>query len=130
MKKLDGITGSGNPVDIPVRVAEVSRTLFSVREMKGNNTKPLNMVVFGIDEDHEIVNRKTKEVVFRGGKDAVISNGNYTKSEIIDTGKDYVLDIWLRKPEERSVNWLSNGHGVWKRNETECRTIKTDEAPF
>ena len=50
----------------------------------------------------------------------VINKRSKAVTKIIDNGKDYVINIWLKKPEgekEGSINavskWNQLGHGRW-----------------
>ena len=133
-KLLEGVTNEGNRVAVPTQVTEVKNTLFSVRDIKGDVNKPTNMVLFGVDRDHAVINKKTGQIVYEGGKDAVVSTTNYQRTNIIDNGRDYTIDIWMRKPESK---WSNMGHGIWSNKsqnngQQHIRTLREDElyAPF
>ena len=81
------------------------------------------MILFGIDSDHAIVNKKTGKIVYHGGQDAVVSNHNYSKTDIIDTGKDYIMNMWIKKPDK--TNWTNEGHGRWTNNRL-CKNTQQD----
>ena len=92
------------------------------------------MILFGIDRDHAVIDKRTGQIVYEGGKDAIVSNHSYPKTEIMDNGRDYTIDIWMRKPESK---WNSTGHGIWsnkfqKSGPQHVRTLREDEiyAPF
>jgi hypothetical protein len=107
-----------------MQVAEVNRPLFAVREMKSAQ----NMVLFGVDEEHAVINKKTSKIVYNGGKDVVVNKVSNAKTEIVDTGKDYILNFLIKKPDwyEGAVNTVSKfqqcGHGVWKKEEKNVKT--------
>jgi hypothetical protein len=81
--------------------------LFAVREMKSAG----NIVAFGLDSKHAIVDVETGKMVCRGGQDMIVNKANGDKTEIIDSGKDYVINMWLRRPEG-NINSVGLGH--WK----------------
>ena len=103
-------------MDTPVQVGEVNRTLFAVREI--NAAK--NMILWGVDEEHSVSNKKTGKVIYNGGGDAVINKVSHAVTKIIDTGKDYIMNMWLKKPEGTEVGSMNRvttynqlGHGRW-----------------
>ena len=119
---------------LPTQVTEVKNTIFSVRDMKGDIKEPTNMILFGMDRNHAVIDKRTGRIGYEGGKDAIVSNHNYSKTEIMDNGKDYTIDIWMKKPE---LKWNNTGHGIWS-NKLQgnglqhIRTLREDEvyAPF
>ena len=56
------------------------------------------------------------------------------KTDIFDTGKDYVLNFWIKKPEwyAGQINTVSkfqqSGHGVWKKEEKKVKIPNTFRA--
>ena len=68
----------------------------SVRKMKEAG----NLVLFGLSTDLAIINTKTKEVLCEGGEDVILNTRSKVKTGIIDTGKEYVMKPWVRKPDE------------------------------
>ena len=64
-----------------------------------------NATVFGLDENHAIINQKTGKLVCEGGTDLILDqrSGRYQITKIRDTGKDYVTDIYVEK-----VNKIDN----------------------
>ena len=112
----EGFSDNGVPIDTPVQVAKVNRTLFAVREMKAAS----NIVAWGLDKDHVIVDKRTGKMIYEGGEDVVINKRSKAVTKIIDNGKDYVINMWLKKPEGEhggSMNtvskWNQLGHGRW-----------------
>ena len=56
------------------------------------------------------------------GEDVVINKRSKAVTKIIDNGKDYVISIWLKKPEgenggqmNTASKWNQLGHGRWGR---------------
>jgi len=94
-------------LEFPWQVAKVSRPLISVRETKAAN----NATIFGLDEDHAVINRKTGKVVMLGGQDAVLDqkSGRYSITKIIDTGKDFVIDLYVQKQTDSMDKTLPKG---------------------
>ena len=64
LKIYEGFSDIGAPLTLPATAAKVGKTLLSVREMTGAS----NIVAFGMDEDHAIVNLKTGSVLSKGGQ--------------------------------------------------------------
>ena len=115
-KVYEGFSDSGVPMDTPVQVGEVTRTLFAVREIKAAK----NMILWGVDEEHAVINKKTGKLNYNGGGDAVIKKVSHAVTKIIDTGKDYIMNMWLKKPEGTEVGSMDTistynqlGHGRW-----------------
>ena len=79
-----------------MQVADVSKPLMSVRKMKEAG----HLVVFGLSADLAIINNKTKEILCEGGEDVILNKRSKVKTGIIDTGKEYVMKTWVRKPDE------------------------------
>ena len=61
--------------------------------------KAASNVAWGLDKDHVIMDRRTGKVLYEGGEDVVISKRSKAVTRIIDNGKDYVINMWLKKPE-------------------------------
>ena len=123
----DGFSDNGVPVDTPVQVAKVNRTLFAVREMKAAS----NIVAWGLDKDHAIVDKKTGKIIYEGGEDVVINKRSKAVAKIVDTGKGYVINMWLKKPEEENggqmnavSKWNQLGHGRWGKQLTDPIPLK------
>ena len=88
-KMHEGFSDSGVPNDTPVQVAKVNRTLLAVREMKAAS----NIVAWGLDKNHVIMDKRTGKVIYEGGEDVVISKRSKAVTKIIDNGKDYVINM-------------------------------------
>ena len=87
------------------------------------------MILFGMDRDHAVIDKRTGKIVYEGGKDAIVSNYNYSKTEIMDNGRDYTIDIWMKRPESK---WSNTGHGIWSNKSQNSgsqhiRTLREDE---
>jgi hypothetical protein len=78
-----------------MQIADVSRPLFAVREMKTAK----NMVLFGVDDEHAVINKRTGEIISNDGKDVVVNKESLAKTDIVDTGKDYISNFWMKKPD-------------------------------
>ena len=74
-----------------MQIADVNRTLFSVRRMKEAG----NIVAFGLSENLAIVDMNDGKVVCHGGEDIVVNKQSGIATSIRDTGKDYMLDVWV-----------------------------------
>ena len=68
----------------------------SVRKMKQAG----NLVVFGLSEGLAIIDTKTGEKICEGGEDVILNKKSGVKTEIIDTGKEYVMKTWVKRPAE------------------------------
>ena len=101
-------------MDLPATAAKVSRTLLSVRDMKGAD----NIIAFGLNSNHVIVDKNTGKTIATGGKDLIVNKVSGSRTDIIDTGKDYVMNIWIRKPKGslNEVKFNNVGHGIWKKS--------------
>ena len=62
-----------------------------------------------MDRNHAVIDKRTGRIAYEGGKDAIVSNYNYSQTEIIDNGRDYTIDIRMRKTESK---WNNTGHGI------------------
>lgn len=127
-KTYEGFTDSSQPTVVPATAANIGKTLFSVREMSGAD----NIVAFGLANDHAIVNMKTGKVLTQGGKDIIVNKAAGSKTNIIDTGKEYLMNIWLKKPKGNlnAVHYEQVGHGRWNRaipTHNRFRTLGEDE---
>ena len=121
-KVYEGFSDNGIPIDTPVQVAKVQRTLFAVREMKAAS----NIVVWGLGKDYAIVEKKTGKTIYEDGDDAVINKRSKAVTKIIDNGKDYVINIWLKKPKGEDggsmstvSKWNQLGHGRWGKKDSD-----------
>ena len=95
LKTYEGFSDTGQPIEVPATAAKIGKTLFSVRDMSGAQ----NIVAFGLDSDHAIVNVKTGKVLTQGGKDVIVNKISGSKTNIIDTGKEYLMNTWIKKPK-------------------------------
>ena len=86
-KDIKGYTANGNPIELGVQVTDVAKTLFSVKKMKDAG----NIVIFGADEGDMILNKATG-----------------LRTPITDTGKEFVLDIYVPGGEGHDAH----GEGV------------------
>ena len=130
LKIYEGFSDIGAPLTLPATAAKVGKTLLSVREMTGAS----NIVAFGMDEDHAIVNLKTGSVLSKGGKNIIVNKLSGSKTEIEDDGKEYLMNIWLKKPRGNlnSVQYNNVGHGIWRRavptpTHNKFRHLESDE---
>ena len=95
-KFLEGFSDDGTPLGAPAQVADVDRTLWSVRRMKQGGS----MVIFGLDENLKIVDCNSGKTLCRGGDNVIVDKITGKLTKIKDTGKDYVLNMWVKKPKE------------------------------
>ena len=91
----EGFTDDGVPVMQPFMVAEVCNPLLSVRQLK----KGGSITAFGLDDEHAIINRRTGKVIHTGSDDVIIDKSTGMKTKIRDTGKEYQISTWVRKPD-------------------------------
>ena len=69
---------------------------------------------------------KTGKTIYEDGDDAVINERSKAVTKIIDNGKDYVINIWLKKPKGEGgghistvSNWNQLGHGRWGKKDSD-----------
>jgi len=94
-KFIEGFSDEGIPMAAPMQIANISRTLWSVRRMKEAG----GLVAFGLSENMKIVDCNTGKTLCKGGEDVIVNKATGTKTKIQDTGKDYILNMWIKKPE-------------------------------
>ena len=73
-KDLKGFTANGMPIELGMQITDVAATLFSVKKMKDAG----NIVIFGAEEGDMIINKSTG-----------------VRTPIIDTGRDFLLEVLL-----------------------------------
>ncbi len=103
-QNFSGTTEDGLPIDMGIQIADVCKTLFSVRKIKEAG----NIVIFGADEGDMIINKRS---------------GSRTMIE--DNGEDYQLSIWMEVPKEaiNQVEALSSVEAVI-REELKTKSIE------
>jgi len=94
-KHLEGYTGEGRQLRVTTQVADVTTPLWAVRETK----KADNIVAFGLGETHAIIDMRTGEIMGKGLDDLVLNKGTGLETAIRDTGREYMLDLWVKNPE-------------------------------
>ena len=127
-KLYEGFSDAGAPITIPATSAKVARTLLSVKDMAGAN----NIVSFGLDEDHAIINIRTGKTLAKGGKNIIVNKGSGSRTDIIDNGRDYIMNIWMKKPKNNleHISYNNVGHGLWKKTvetRNSFRVLGSDE---
>ena len=52
-----------------------------------------------------MINKNTGHIVCDGGQDVILDQitGKYRKTRIKDTNREYVIDMWSRKPRDNNV---------------------------
>ena len=93
-KLLHGLGEDGTPIKIPVQVAGVNRTLFSVRRMEEAG----NVVIFGLTENLGIVDMNNGKLLCQGGGNMIMSRNTGKLTRIRDNGRDYLMDVYVKKP--------------------------------
>ena len=91
---IDGISNEGVPINGPVQIAPVERTLWSTREMK----EAASATVIGLDSNHQIVDKRSGKVVATGGTVFILNNRTHLTTGIRDNGKEFILDVWIKRP--------------------------------
>jgi len=114
-RELEGFSGDGVPMNLPMQIAKVSKPLFAVRKIKevGNAT------LFGLDSKHAVINKETGKIVCDGGRDVILDQvtGEYMITEIKDKNKEYTIDLWIKKPKDnKSWDPVSKTPGRWRGN--------------
>ena len=99
-KEVEGLTKKGVAVVKKFQIAEVDRPLFAVRDFK----KAGNIVAFGLGEEHAIINTTIGKIYARRGDDVIISKQDGEQIDIGDDGKEYSLDMWIKKPATRNLS--------------------------
>jgi hypothetical protein len=70
-----------------------------------------------------VIHKRTGNIIYNGGKDVVVNKVSHAKTDIVDTGKDYILNFWIKKPEwyGGQVNSVSkfqkSGHRIGKKKD-------------
>ena len=67
---------------------------------------------FRADRDHAILDKRTGKIIYEGGEDIVLNKRSKAVTKIIDNGKDYVINIWLKKPKG-SLDSIADMEGSW-----------------
>ena len=79
-KDVSGYTANGNPIELGVQVTEVAKTFVWAEKMKDAG----NIVIIGADDGDMIINESTG-----------------MRTPIMDTGAEFVLDIYVPGGEEQ-----------------------------
>ena len=92
---LEGLTNEGQHMRSKVQVGELTKSLWSVRETKKAN----NIVAFGLGSTHALYDLRNGNILGRNQDDVIINKNSGVGTKIRDTGKEYLLDMWIKKPE-------------------------------
>ena len=107
-KKTSGFTSNGNPIELGVQVTDVAKTMFSVKKMKDAG----NIIIFGADEGDMIVNKSTG-----------------TRTPIIDTGREFVLDIYVPGGVMSESGKNDTNYPI-ESGKCECKGAKTERVAY
>ena len=92
---LEGLTNEGQHMRSKVQVGELTKSLWSVRETKKAN----NIVAFGLGSTHALYDLRNGNILGRNQDDVIINKNSGVETKIRDTGKEYLLDMWIKKPD-------------------------------
>ena len=110
-KHLEGFTNEGKQIKAKLQVAKVTQTLWSVRETTDAN----NVVAFGLGDTHAIIDLRTGEIRGKEASNTIVHKDTGLETEIRDTGKEYLLDMWIKNGEKvegkvkEAVNMIERG---------------------